>query len=89
MAKVLFQFRHRGARPPGLQTLYRRYGFRPGEVDRDYGIVEVDPVNHWYTALVDEGAQERVDPNIPAEDREGGAGFFSNPRIEPFGDPRP
>jgi hypothetical protein len=86
MGMVLFQFQQSGSKPT-LNTLYRRFGFRAGEVDREYGVVLVDSEADMYVALVDEEAQGRVEPRLPDDAAERGIGFFSNPRIEPFGPP--
>ena len=60
-----------------------RLGLEPGEIDAEFGVVAIDPDNHLYTVLVEERASERVAGQPGVE------GPFSNPRIEPFGPPRP
>ncbi len=60
-----------------------RLGLATEEIDADFGVVPIDPDKHLYTVLVEERASERV-AGQPGVD-----GPFSNPRIEPFGPPKP
>jgi hypothetical protein len=64
-----------------LDQVRRALDLSADEVDDDFGVVEVDPKEHRYAVLVDEGAAARV------PDAAGVEGPFSNPRIEPFGPP--
>lgn len=71
---------------PGEATLAgaaRRLGLDEQELDPGFGVVEIDPATHRYTVLVDESAAERAS-RVP-----GVEGPYSNPRIEPFGPPKP
>ena len=71
---------------PGEATLgaaARKLGLEEGELDPDFGVVEIDPAAHKYTVLVDESAAERAS-RVP-----GVEGPYANPRIEPFGPPQP
>jgi hypothetical protein len=91
MDKILFQFRHPGSEPT-LETLYEEYGFEPGEIDLDYGIVKIDSAESLYAVLVDAAAQERVQARLPSDAEQRNIGFFANTRIEPiepFGPPEP
>lgn len=88
MSKIFFRFPHLGGRPT-LETVYQEYGFEPGEVDPDYGVVLIDPAKSLYVVLVEEAARQRVEARLPADAAEKGIGFFANPRIEPFGPPEP
>ena len=60
-----------------------RLGLAPEEIDAEFGVVPIDPDNHLYTVLVEEQASARVAGQPGVE------GPFANPRIEPFGPPRP
>jgi hypothetical protein len=91
MAKLLFQFRHAGEAAPALDRVVRDFGFREGEVDPGYGVVKVaeEAGGALYTVLVDVGARDRLEPEIRAKHGDPAIGFFSSPRIEPFGPPEP
>ena len=60
-----------------------RLGVAQEQIDAEFGVVNIDPEQNLYTVLVDEQAA------AGASDRPGVEGPFSNPRIEPFGPPRP
>jgi hypothetical protein len=60
-----------------------RLGVAPDQIDAEFGVVNIDPEQNLYTVLVDEQAA------TGAGDRPGVEGPFSNPRIEPYGPPRP
>ncbi len=60
-----------------------RLGIDPARIDAEFGVVSIDPERHLYSVLVDEEAASG------AQGRAGVEGPFSNPRIEPFGPPRP
>jgi hypothetical protein len=66
-----------------LDKVAERLGLAPEEIDADFGVVPIDPDKHLYTVLVDEQASSRVAGQPGVE------GPFANPRIEPFGPPRP
>jgi hypothetical protein len=66
-----------------VEQVRRRLGLSGDELDADFGVVELDPAQHRYAVLVDEEAAARV------EGMPGVEGPFANPRIEPFGPPRP
>ena len=80
MTKVMVNIETDGPCPT-LDELQRRYQLSDGEIDKDFGVVEVD--NHVYTILVDQRAAQRI---TPTEDWKC-AGPFANPRIAPFGPP--
>jgi len=73
--KLLFQFQADGPRPT-LESVIQDFGFQPGEVDQDYGVVQVD--TRTYVVRVDEGARTRL-PERP------GTAFFGEPGIQAFG----
>jgi hypothetical protein len=66
-----------------VDEVAKRLGLGPEEIDAEFGVVPIDPDNHLYSVLVDEQASARVAGQPGVE------GPFSNPRIEPFGPPRP
>jgi hypothetical protein len=66
-----------------LEAAARKLGLEEGELDPDFGVVEIDPAAHKYTVLVDESAAQR------ASRAPGVEGPYANPRIEPFGPPQP
>ena len=82
MTKVMVTIRA-PERPPTLDELVERYDLGPDDIDREFGVVEIDPDDHLYTVLVTESAAARIEPGDGWETE----GPFSNPRIEPFGPP--
>ncbi|GAA2868483.1 hypothetical protein GCM10010517_28290 [Streptosporangium fragile] len=65
-----------------LADAMRRLGLSEEEVDTGYGLVSVDPDRGLYGLRVSESAADRLDPGT-------GGGVYSDPRIEPYGPPRP
>ena len=59
----------------------QRLGVPQGEIDKDFGVVNIDPERHLYAVLIEEGVAAKV------SSKEGVAGPYSNPPIEPFGPP--
>jgi hypothetical protein len=90
MSKIMFQFRHRGE-SPSVEQVRATFGLRADEVDADYGVVQTDSLEGLYTILVDESAQAKIEERLKQMGAEADPriGFFSNPRIEPFGPPIP
>ena len=68
---------------PDLESIKRRYGLADDEIDKDFGVVEIDPEDHAYTILVDEKAANKVSSTGSWKV----TGRYSNPRIEPVGPP--
>lgn len=62
--------------------LREQLGLSAGELDEDFGVVNVDPEENLYAIMVDESAAQRL-TDVPSVQ-----GPFSNPRIEPFGPPK-
>jgi len=83
MAKVMVTFQAEGPAPT-IAELQRRFSLTDDEIDRSFGVIEVDPQDHTFTILVEESAAQKVQPGGPITKV---AGPFSNPRIEPFGPP--
>lgn len=65
-----------------LEAVKEELGLAEGEIDTDFGLVEIDPDAHRYAILVEEAAASRVGG------RPGVEGPFANPPIEPFGPPQ-
>ncbi|WP_333771983.1 hypothetical protein [Streptomyces sp. IBSBF 3136] len=66
-----------------LEDALHRYGLTPDQVDEAYGLVSVDPAKGLYALLVSEDAAARLTGGP------GASGPYANPRIEPYGPPRP
>ena len=68
---------------PTLDDIQRHFSLTDDEIDRSFGLVEIDPNEHIFTFLVEENSTSKVKSgsNFHVE------GPFSNPRIEPFGPP--
>jgi hypothetical protein len=66
---------------PSVEEIETAFGLAPSDIDRQFGVVEVDDLTHQYTILVEESAG----PRIHSTERWRVVGSFSNPRIAPFG----
>lgn len=82
MAKVMVTIQSSDA-PPTVAGIRERYGLAEQAIDPTFGVVEIDPVEHLYTILVDQEAAALIQPTEEWEVE----GPYSNPRIEPFGPP--
>ena len=82
MSKVMVTIKGPGAAPT-VEAIKTRYGLIQGDIDEQFGVVEIDPKEGVYTVLVEEhaAAKLRPDENWSVE------GPFSNPPIAPFDDP--
>lgn len=67
-----------------LRHVRRKLELDEGELDTEFGVVEIDPDGRRYAVLVDERAATRVTGT--SDDVQGP---FANPPIEPFGPPQP
>lgn len=59
-------------RPPSIEAAAKQLAVKPEAIDREFGVVPIDPAAEIYSVLVEmaeDGADERA---------------FSNPRIEPL-----
>lgn len=83
MTKIMVTFQVEGP-VPTVDQLQERYGLTDEEIDRRFGVVEVDPADRTYTILIEASAAKKVQAEGPITKVEGP---FSNPRIEPFGPP--
>jgi hypothetical protein len=66
---------------PSLDAAAQQLGVRTEDIDRDYGVVAVDPERGLYAVMV---RADRLPPEKPADSYRGP---FANPKIEPFGSP--
>lgn len=82
MAKVMVTVQA-PASPPSIEELRSQFALGAGEIDEEFGVVEIDPVEHLYTILVEEDAAGKI---VSTGDWEV-SGPYSNPRVEPFGPP--
>jgi hypothetical protein len=69
--------------PPSLADVQKEFGLSDDDVDREYGVVEIDPEDHLYSFLVD----ERKASGLKSVGEGKMEGPYSNPRIAPFGPP--
>jgi hypothetical protein len=83
MDKVMVSFDWTGE-SPDLAAVRKRFGLAEDEIDAEFGVIEIDPQQHSYTALVTPEAAAR----ITGREAPKVEGPFANPRIEPFGPPR-
>jgi hypothetical protein len=83
MAKVMMSIQWPQGRPT-LEQIQKLFSLSDDEIDRDFGLIEVDPAEHIFTILVEEASavKLRSGPSWTV------SGPFSNPRIEPFGPPQ-
>lgn len=65
-----------------VEDVIRKLDLSDGQIDRDFGVVNVDPKRQLYAVMVEAAAAERLSrrPDV--------AGPYANPTIEPFGPPR-
>jgi hypothetical protein len=78
MAKVMLTLRLDPARA-SLEDVMRTLDLSDGQIDRDFGVVNVDPQRQLYAISVETGAAHRLSrrPEV--------AGPYASPKIEPFG----
>jgi hypothetical protein len=60
------------AGPPSFESAAQQLDVAPDAIDREFGIVPIDPAKNTYSVLVEVGDEK------PSERS------FSNPKIEPF-----
>jgi hypothetical protein len=83
MAKVLMTIQWPEGQPT-LEDLQKLFSLAGDEIDPSFGVIEVDPIDHIFTFLVEEASVTKIQPKANLRI----AGPFSNPRIEPFGPPQ-
>ena len=75
-----------------MREVNERSGFDETELDAGYGVVKIaDDADDdaLYAVRVDAASRARFEQQRRQERRDPSEGFFSNPRIEPFGPPEP
>ena len=82
MPKVMMNVR--SMRAPTLAELQQKFGLKDAEIDKDFGVVEIDPDDHLYTIRVDDTAAKKVNSDFEVSTQ----GPFSDPIISPFGPPQ-
>jgi hypothetical protein len=76
MSKVFVTFHSPDA--PSVNALKERFALADHDIDPSFGVVEIDPEAHLYTALVDPGAASRISGSAPD------VSTHSNPIISAF-----
>lgn len=66
--------------PPTIEEAARQLGLPPADIDREFGVVPIDPARGLYSVR----ALSVLTPG-GAGAKESYQGPFSNPRIKPFG----
>lgn len=74
---------HWPGKAPTIDEIQQRFSLTEEEINKSFGVVEVDPGEHIYTFLVNETAVSKIHSQSDVKVE----GPFSNPRIEPFGPP--
>lgn len=82
MTKLMITLRIEGT-IPSIDEIQTRYALTDDEIDKSFGLVEIDPEDALYTILVEETAVAKVKPDQEIDVK----GPYSNPRISPFGPP--
>ena len=80
MANVMFTLKLE-PNEASVAAVRRRLGLAENELDKEFGIVCIDPEKSLYTILVDEQAAAKLEGNEAVQ------GPFANPSIETFGPP--
>ena len=83
MAKVMMTIRSQEGKP-AVEDIVRKYKLSPDEIDRDFGVIEVDERDHTYSILVEASAA----PKISSDAKWDTEGPFANPPIEPMWPPK-
>jgi hypothetical protein len=76
MSKVLVTFS--SAEDPTISEVIERFSLDESDIDRDFGVVELDPDEHLFTALIEAPAAARIH-GVDSE-----VGVHSNPPMRPF-----
>jgi hypothetical protein len=86
MSKLLYTIMW-DKQPLNIETFSKEFGVALDDIDRDFGVVEIDPQAHLYAVMIEETAARRLAGKQTSADR-GVKGPYDNPVIEPFGPPR-
>jgi hypothetical protein len=76
MSKVLVTFN--SPDDPTVTDVIDRFVLDESEIDRDFGVIEIDPNQHLFTALVERDAAARI------REFDADVSVHSNPEIRPF-----
>ena len=63
-----------------VADIQQKFGLSDEEIDKNFGVVEIDPRDHLYTVLVDPSATARLGQGSGLDY----AGPYSNPKIATF-----
>jgi hypothetical protein len=66
--------------PLSLDQIQEKFGLTGGEIDKDFGVVEIDPREHLYTVLVGPTAASKLGRGSGLDY----SGPYSNPKIATF-----
>jgi len=83
MSKVMMTIQSKKG-PPELQVIHDYYGLKDSEIDKEFGVIEIDPEDGTYVILIEEDAAKKI---VDTKDWKV-KGPHSNPRIAPFGPPQ-
>jgi hypothetical protein len=61
-----------------IESVAKKLEIRPDAIDRDFGVVLIDPTRDQYAVLVEPAVARSLSQSSRIE------GIFSNPRIQPF-----
>jgi len=62
-----------------IEDVMGKLNLSDGQIDRDFGVVNIDPQRQLYTIMVDAGTAERLTGRPDVD------GPYANPKIAPFG----
>lgn len=79
MGKILMTIDWPHAGKPSIRQVANYLEVAEMSIDKDYGIILIDPEKNAYAFQLEEQALKKNNPDKP-----GVEGPFSNPRIEPF-----
>lgn len=77
MSKVLVTFNCDD--DPTVSDVMERFSLEASEIDPDFGVVEIDPERHLFTALVEPTAAARI-----RDDADADVAVHANPSIRSF-----
>jgi len=86
MSKLLYTIMW-DKQPLTVDTFSKEFDVALNEIDRDFGVVEIDPQAHLYAVMIEEAAANRLSGKQSSADNRV-SGPYDNPVIEPFGPPR-
>ncbi len=72
---------------PTVKDVAALLKLRLTQIDSVFGVIATDPAEKLYTVMVDAVAADKIEKIITARNLHPAEGVFSNPKIEPFGEP--